>query len=156
MIGGLHAETMVFATMAQTSQLALTSGWPWFGRASRPGAGEVTLQGSEPRSFRVAVTGARRRSAAVQCQMDLYDLDGRFSAILRTDITFVRDVSRTRLTLSGSVAVDIAAASPTQRLDARRLGSEYVRALVSEIAQSIERRCAGTASGTSHAAASQP
>ncbi len=148
MIGGLHAETMVFATSAQTSELVLTPSWPWLGHPRQPGGGEVTLDGPERRSFRFTVTGVRRRAKTVRCQLDLYDLDRRFRPVLTADITFVPDLTRTRLTLTGSVAFDFAAGSPQQRLDSRRLGGEYVRALVGEIAQSIERRFAEPERGT--------
>ena len=141
MISGLHAETAVFAPIDQTSRLALAPGWPWFGRAGLLGTGEVTLGRSQPRPFRIRVSEARRRGGTVLCQLVLYEL-GRHDAVrplLRADITLARELSRTRLTLTGSMPADLAAASPAQRHDSRRLGTEYARTLVDQIAECMER-----------------
>lgn len=144
MISGLHAETTVFATIDETSKLALSAGWPWFGRPGFLGTGEVTLAGCTPRLFRVRVSEARRRGGTVLCQLELYDADRRDSVrpLLRVRVTLDRELShrpRTRLELTGSVARDLAAASPTQSLDSRRLGTECARSLIGQIAQCMER-----------------
>jgi hypothetical protein len=141
MMSGLHAETTVFATIDQASRLALSAGWPWFGRPGFLGAGEVILAGSQPRPFRVRVIDARRRGGTVLCQLGLYELGRQDSLrpLLRADITLVRELSRTRLTLTGSTPTDLAGASPTQRLDSRRLGNEYARSLAAQIAECMER-----------------
>jgi len=141
MINGLHAETTVFARIEDTSRLALSAGWPWFGQPGFLGTGEITLTGSRPGPFRVRVSDARRRGGTVLCRLDLYDVDRRdgVGLVLRVDIALVRELSRTRLTLTGSAATGLAAASTARNVDSRRLGNEYARSLLAEIAQCMER-----------------
>ena len=144
MIQGVHAQTLVFAGYRQVHDRVLARGWPRIGTASQFGGRDVALRGSEPRRFHLRVVDRRDRAKTVCCQLELHDAQRTSAPLMRVELTFVPDGANTRVTLSGSAAVDLTPASSMQGFISRRLANEYARSLLEGIAHATEERAVET------------
>ena len=140
MIQGVHAQTLVFASYQHVHDRVLAQGWPRVGTANRFGGRDVALTGAKPRRFHLRVTDLRQRGKTVRCQLVLHDLNRIPAPLMRVELTFVPDGANTRVSLSGSAAVDLSPASSMQCALSRQLANEYARALLEGIAHATEER----------------
>lgn len=144
MIQGVHAQTLVFASYQRVHDRVLAQGWPRLGTATQYGGRDVALRGTEPRRFHLHVVDRRERAKTVCCQLELHDAKRRSAPLMRVELTFVPDGANTRVSLSGSAAVDLTPASSMQGFMSRRLANEYARALLEGIAHATEERAVET------------
>ena len=139
LIQGVHAETITFSSYEDACEIALTPGWPWLGRAGLQGTREVDLGGARPRRFGLRVSQAQARGHTTACTIELLELDRLFTLRIRVALTLQPNNSGTRLTVSGLVVRDLAGAPNGDPESSRHLANEYVRSLIEQVAEEIER-----------------
>ena len=135
LIQGVHAETITFSSYQDACEIALTPGWPWLGGAGLQGTREVDLGRTRPRRFRVRVSEAQARGNTTVCSIELLELDRLFTLRIRVALTLEPNNSGTRLTVSGLVVRDLVDDAESSR----HLANEYVRSLIQQVAEEIER-----------------
>ena len=139
MIQGVHAETITFSSYADACEIALTPGWPWLGGAGLQDTREVELGGGRPRRFGLRVSEAQARGNTTVCSIELLELDRLFTLRIRVALTLQPNNSGTRLTVSGLVVRDLAGGTHGDPESSRHLANEFVRSLVEQVAEEIER-----------------
>ena len=138
LIQGVHAETITFSSYEDACELALTPGWPWLGAAGLQGTREVELGGAR-RRFRLRVSEAQARGHTTACTIELLELDRLFTLRIRVALTLQPNNDGTRLTVSGLVVLDLAGDPNGDPESSRHLANEYVRSLIEQVAEEIER-----------------
>jgi hypothetical protein len=139
LIQGVHAETITFSSYEDACEIALTPGWPWLGGAGLQGTREVDLGGARPRRFGLRVSEAQARGNTTVCSIELLELDRLFTLRIRVALTLQPNDSGTRLTVSGLVVRDLAGEPSGDPESSRHLANEYVRSLIEQVAEEIER-----------------
>ena len=139
MIQGVNAETITFSSYEDAREIALTPGWPWLGAAGLKGTREVELGGARPRRFRLRVSEAQARGHTTACSIELLELDRLFTLRIRVELALQPNNSGTRLAVSGLVVRDLAGDPSSDAESSRHLANEYVRSLIEQVADEIER-----------------
>ena len=138
LIQGVHAETITFSSYEDACEIALAPEWPWLGAAGLQGTREVELGGAR-RRFRLRVSEAQARGHTTACTIELLELDRLFTLRIRVALTLQPNNSGTRLTVSGLVVRDLAGGTHGDPESSRHLANEFVRSLVEQVAEEIER-----------------
>lgn len=140
MIQGVRAQTVAFVPLEAVT--ALLEAGLWASGGVRSNQSELKLSGGSSQKFVVRLGSIRKAGKTTVCSLQLETVEEKFQPVVRATLEFMAAPAknRTQIRLEGTASmrlVDGPEAVPTDEI--RRMGSDYARQLLSEVAVRIEK-----------------